>query len=82
MNWYYNQDLAWRRATNARRYLIQKGITPERMTIRSFGERHLLTQENNRVDYARNRHVEVIFVDVRGVDIVFDSQEYDLQIEP
>ncbi|MDJ0735197.1 MAG: OmpA family protein [Nostocaceae cyanobacterium] len=78
----YNQDLAQRRATNARKYLIQKGISPERMTIRSFGERKLLTEENNRVDYARNRRVEVIFVDVRGVNIVFDSQEQDLQIEP
>ena len=78
----YNQNLALRRARSTRNYLIQKGIAPERMTIRSFGERKLLTEENNRVDYARNRRVEVIFVDVRGVDIVFESQEEDLQIEP
>ncbi|AFY56044.1 outer membrane protein/peptidoglycan-associated (lipo)protein [Rivularia sp. PCC 7116] len=77
----YNQDLARRRATNARNYLIKKGIAPERMTIRSFGERKLRTQENNVVDYARNRRVEILFFDVRGIDIEFENQEQDLQIE-
>lgn len=77
----YNQDLAKRRATNTRNYLIKKGIPPEKMTIRSFGERKLRTEENNRVDYARNRRVEVIFFDVRGIDIEFENQEGDLQIE-
>jgi len=78
----YNQSLALRRARSARNYLIQQGIAPERMTIRSFGERQLLTEENNRIDYARNRRVEVIFQDIRGIDILFESQEKDLQIEP
>ncbi len=77
----YNQDLAKRRATNARNYLVKRGIAPERMTIRSFGERKLRTEENNRVDYARNRRVEVLFFDVRGIDIEFENQERDLQIE-
>ncbi len=77
----YNQDLAKRRATSARNYLIKKGIASERMTIRSFGERKLRTEENNVVDYARNRRVEVIFFDVRGIDIEFENQEGDLQIE-
>ncbi|MDY6902763.1 MAG: OmpA family protein [Cyanobacteriota bacterium] len=77
----YNQDLAKRRATNARNYLIRRGIAPERMTIRSFGERKLRTQENNVVDYARNRRVEILFFDVRGIDIEFENQERDLQIE-
>ena len=77
----YNQDLAKRRATNARNYLIRRGIAPERMTIRSFGERQLRTPENNVVDYARNRRVEILFFDVRGIDIEFENQEQDLQIE-
>ena len=77
----YNQGLAKRRAKSARNYLIKKGIAPERMTIRSFGERKLRTEENNRVDYARNRRVEVLFFDVRGIDIEFENQEGDLQIE-
>ncbi|MGB3651860.1 MAG: OmpA family protein [Rivularia sp. (in: cyanobacteria)] len=77
----YNQDLAKRRATNTRNYLIKKGIASERMIIRSFGERKLRTEENNVVDYARNRRVEVLFLDVRGIDIEFENQEGDLQIE-
>ena len=77
----YNQDLARRRANNARRYLIQKGIAPERMTIRSFGETQLLVDETDRVNYARNRRVEFVFSDVRGVEITFVNQEEDLQIE-
>ncbi|MEO0866905.1 MAG: OmpA family protein [Cyanobacteria bacterium J06642_11] len=77
----YNQDLARRRANNARRYLIQQGIAPERMTIRSFGETELLVDEIDRVNYARNRRVEFVFSDVRGVDITFVDQEADLQIE-
>ena len=77
----YNQDLARRRANNARRYLMQQGIAPERMTIRSFGETQLLVDETDRVNYARNRRVEFVFSDVRGVDITFINQENDLQLE-
>ncbi|BAY82203.1 hypothetical protein NIES267_16820 [Calothrix parasitica NIES-267] len=77
----YNKDLARRRATNARNYLIRRGIRPERMTIRSFGERQLKTPENSVVDFARNRRVEILFFDVRGIDIEFENQERDLQIE-
>lgn len=78
----YNQDLARRRAENTRRYLLGKGIGAERMTIRSFGETELLVAETNRANFARNRRVEVVFTDVRGVDITFFNQEEDLQIEP
>lgn len=77
----YNQDLARRRARNARNYLIKQGIAPERMTIRSFGERKLKTPGRDRVEHARNRRVEVIFFDTRGVDIILEEQERDLQIE-
>ena len=77
----YNQDLARRRANNARRYLMQQGIAPERMTVRSFGETQLLVDEIDRVNYARNRRVEFVFSDVRGVDITFVNQENDLQVE-
>ncbi|MEO0770374.1 MAG: OmpA family protein [Cyanobacteria bacterium J06649_4] len=78
----YNQDLARRRAENARRYLLTQGIGPERMTIRSFGETALLVEETDRTNFARNRRVEFVFHDVRGVDLTFINQEADLQIEP
>jgi hypothetical protein len=37
--------------------------------------------EIDRVNYARNRRVEFVFSDVRGVEITFVDQEEDLQIE-
>ena len=78
----YNQDLARRRAENARRYLLNRGIGAERMTLRSLGETELLVEERDRTSYARNRRVEFVFYDVRGADITFVNQENDLQIEP
>jgi len=78
----YNQDLARRRAENARRYLLSQGVGGERMTIRSFGETELLVNETDRTNFARNRRVEFVFQDVRGVDITFVNQEEDLQVEP
>ncbi|MEA5569726.1 OmpA family protein [Calothrix sp. UHCC 0171] len=77
----YNKDLAFRRARNARNYLIKKGIAPERMTIRSFGERKLKTPGRNRVEHAYNRRVEVMFFDIRGIEIILETQDEDLQIE-
>lgn len=77
----YNQDLARRRAENARRYLLNQGIGSERMTLRSFGETALLVAETNRTNFARNRRVEFVFKDIRGVSITFVNQERDLQIE-
>jgi outer membrane protein OmpA-like peptidoglycan-associated protein len=76
----YNQDLAFRRARNARNYLIKKGIAPERMTIRSFGERKLKTPGRGRVEHAYNRRVEVMFFDISGVEIILEQQDDDLQI--
>jgi outer membrane protein OmpA-like peptidoglycan-associated protein len=77
----YNKDLALLRARNARNYLIKKGIAPERMTIRSFGERKLKTPGVDRVEHAYNRRVEVIFFDTRSVEIILEQQDADLQIE-
>lgn len=78
----YNQDLARRRAENARQYLLGKGIGNERMTLRSFGETEILAEETDRTNFARNRRVEFVFKDVRGADITFVNQEDDLQVEP
>lgn len=77
----YNQALGERRALAARDYLLQKGIAPERMRIRSFGETQTISTAPDVVDYARDRRVEFIFSDSRGLDIVFERQESDLQIE-
>lgn len=78
----YNQALGMRRAIAARNYLLRQGIAPERMTIRSFGETERRTTGTDVVDYARDRRVEFIFQDTRGLEIIFENQETDLQVEP
>ncbi len=78
----YNQALGKRRALSTRNYLLRKGIAPERMTIRSFGETQLkVPNSTDIVDYARNRRTEIIFKDIRGVELIIEDQEQDLQIE-
>lgn len=77
----YNQALSERRALAARNYLLQRGVAPERMRIRPFGESQRATTGSTRLDYARDRRVEVIFEDTRGLDIIFETQETDLQLE-
>lgn len=75
----YNLDLGARRARNARNYLIRQGIAAERMTIRSFGERRPATPGRSKLDFARDRRVEIDFKDARNIEVVV--QEEDLQIE-
>ena len=77
----YNQALGGRRALAARNYLLRQGIAPEQMTIRSFGETQRRTAGTERLDYARDRRVEFIFTDTRGLEIIFENQETDLQLE-
>ncbi|MGB3761296.1 MAG: OmpA family protein, partial [Rivularia sp. (in: cyanobacteria)] len=78
----YNQALGKRRALSTRNYLLRKGIAPERMTIRSFGESQLkVPGSTDIVDYARDRRTEIIFKDIRGIDLEIIDQEQDLQIE-
>lgn len=78
----YNLDLGRRRALAARNYLLRKGIAPERMTIRSLGEQQRRTTGSSRLDYARDRRAEFVFRDIRGIEIILEQQEQDLQIEP
>ncbi|MEM9805343.1 MAG: OmpA family protein [Cyanobacteria bacterium P01_D01_bin.56] len=78
----YNQALGERRALAARNYLLQQGIAAERMRIRSFGETQRVSSGSGRIDYARDRRTEFIFTDTRGLDIIYENLETDLQIEP
>jgi len=77
----YNQALSERRSTAARDYLLRQGVAPERMRIVPFGESQRATTGSDRIDYARDRRVEFVFEDTRGLDIIFVDQESDLQIE-
>lgn len=78
----YNLALGRRRALATRNYLLRQGVAPEKITIRSLGESQRRSQGSSRLDYARDRRVEIIYKDVRGVEIIIEGQEEDLQLEP
>ncbi|WP_017301911.1 OmpA family protein [Nodosilinea nodulosa] len=77
----YNLALSERRALAARDYLIRKGVPMERMRIVPLGETQRRSQGSGPLPYARDRRVEFVFTDVRGLDIIFQDQEGDLQLE-
>ncbi|MBE9156030.1 OmpA family protein [Nodosilinea sp. LEGE 06152] len=77
----YNLALSERRSLAARNYLVRQGVPPERMRIVPFGETQRRSQGSGRVEYARDRRVEFVFTDLRGLDIIFQDQEADLQLE-
>jgi outer membrane protein OmpA-like peptidoglycan-associated protein len=77
----YNRELGFRRSRAVRNYLMRQGIASERMTVRSLGETQRASQGNQVTDYARDRRVEIEFTDVRDVEIRFESQKEDLQLE-
>ena len=77
----YNRELGFRRSRSVRNYLMQQGIASERMTLRSLGETQRASRGNQITDYARDRRVEIEFTDVRDVEIRFENQESDLQLE-
>jgi outer membrane protein OmpA-like peptidoglycan-associated protein len=77
----YNLGLSDRRANATRNYLLQRGVDPARMTILPLGESQLKKPGNSILEHAYNRRVEIIFRDLRGVDIIFEDQDNDLQLE-
>ena len=77
----YNQALSERRALSARDYLIRQGVAPERLRIVPFGESQRIAGGSSRLDYARDRRVEFVFTDTRGLNIIFEDLETDLQLE-
>lgn len=78
----YNQALGLRRALAVRNYLLGRGISAARMTQRSQGERQLQVSQSDRQSHARNRRVEVVFLNIDGNVLDIDAQDDDLQIEP
>jgi outer membrane protein OmpA-like peptidoglycan-associated protein len=78
----YNLALSRRRALAVRNYLLRQGVSPERMTILPLGESQRVSQGSSRVDYARDRRAEIIYKDIRGIEIIIEDQEEDLQLEP
>ena len=77
----YNLALSQYRAIATRNYLLQKGIQPARITIRPLGESQLKMPGNSALEHAHNRRVEIEFYDLQGIEIIFEEQQEDLQLE-
>jgi OmpA-OmpF porin, OOP family len=58
----YNLNLSDRRAASVRRYLVDKGIDPRRLTSKGYGKSQLLDERNNEDAYAKNRRVEFLIL--------------------
>ena len=54
----YNMALGMRRAVAAKRYLMQKGIDPQRLHVISYGEKRPLDRNHSEAAWSRNRRVE------------------------
>ena len=77
----YNRELGFRRSRAVRNYLMRQGIASERMTVRSLGETQRAAEGDRAIDYASDRRDEIEFTDVRDVEIKFENQQEDLQLE-
>jgi outer membrane protein OmpA-like peptidoglycan-associated protein len=55
----YNQSLSQRRASAVASYLRSRGIQPQRLVTRGFGERHPVASNETAAGRAQNRRVEL-----------------------
>ena len=58
----YNLALGERRALNAKKYLINLGVAPERLTTVSWGEEKLLLFGHDELSWAQNRRDDFVIV--------------------
>lgn len=58
----YNERLSERRAQSAVDYLVNLGITQERLIVRGMGEEDPLVENETEEDRAMNRRIEVVIV--------------------
>ena len=77
----YNMRLSQNRVNAVRNVMVKLGIDPARITTAFKGEGDLKVTEDSKANFARNRRVEMVFVDSEGHDIKAEDQEEDLQLE-
>lgn len=61
----YNMDLSQKRAQSMVNYLVQKGIDPERLVGKGYGESRPIADNNTEEGRSINRRVEFIILDER-----------------
>jgi outer membrane protein OmpA-like peptidoglycan-associated protein len=59
----YNEQLSERRVDSVKRYLIDHGVSPERLTHRGYGEEVPVDSNRNAEGRAHNRRVEMVRTD-------------------
>ncbi|RME20462.1 MAG: OmpA family protein [Deltaproteobacteria bacterium] len=59
----YNLDLSQRRAEAVRQYLIDKGVEPERLVAKGYGESQPIDTNDTAEGRARNRRVQFLIVE-------------------
>jgi len=77
----YNMRLSQNRVNSVRNVMVALGIDAARITTSFKGEADLRSDEDSKTGFARNRRVEMVFVDSEGRDIQAEPQEEDLQLE-
>ncbi len=77
----YNLRLSKNRVNAVATHMRALGIEADRVTTAFKGEGELKTTEDSNANFARNRRVEMVFVDSEGHDIHAEDQEEDLQLE-
>lgn len=55
----YNLELSRKRATSVRDYLVSKGISTDRLTVRAYGETRPIADNSTSAGRMRNRRVEL-----------------------
>jgi len=77
----YNLALSKRRVAAVRAEMIALGIDPARIQAAYLGKSSLKAVEDSAINLARNRRVEMVFIDSGGMVIHAVDQEQDLQLE-
>ena len=65
----YNLDLSTRRAAAVRSYLVGKGVAPDRLVSKGYGETRPVINEDNESAWSQNRRVEFIIIERAGMAI-------------
>ncbi|MEZ4774225.1 MAG: DUF5723 family protein [Bacteroidia bacterium] len=58
----YNDDLSQRRSESAKKYLVAKGISEDRLSIEYFGKRMAVVPNRDEAARKKNRRVEIVLV--------------------
>jgi len=58
----YNLNLSDRRAAAVRKYLVDKGVDPDRLQSQGYGEKVPLDRRHNQEAWAKNRRVEFLIL--------------------